>query len=253
MMKPIAILIAITASMLTVTATITAQEVESHDITETEQNSGMEFSMYADLVSQYVWRGRQLHPEANIQPGLNLVYKNLSLGVWTSSALASPFTEADFVISYSFPAFTVSLTDYYAVNQSYFRTKEFFNYSNKVHNPTNHAIEISIVTNGLAGIPLNITAATFFYGNDKDDSGKNFYSSYLEAAYFQQLKNYVLSYFLGGTLNEGFYAAKASVTNLGVRLKKEVKINPAQDFSFSSGLVFNPDRGEIYFIFGLGI
>lgn len=240
-------------SSLLVMSNLKAQETSPVIPSGNKAEPGIQFDLYADFVSQYVWRGLQLHPEVNIQPGLIMSHKNLSLGVWTSAALASPFTEADLSLSYAFPAFTVSITDYYAVNHSFIIPKEYFNYSNRTESLTDHAFEISVVTNDIAGIPLNITAATFFYGNDKDESGKNLYSSYLEAAYKHEWQDYDLALFIGGSVIEGYYAEKAAVTNVGGSLKKEVGLNHSCKIVLSSGLVYNPNRDKLFFIFGFGI
>ena len=63
--------------------------------------SNWDNSVYADLVSRYVWRGSDFGNSPAIQPGLDISYKNFTVGAWGSASLASlNLQEADLFASY---------------------------------------------------------------------------------------------------------------------------------------------------------
>ena len=75
---------------------------------------GVEASIGADVVSQYIWRGQNLG-NAAIQPTVGLSYKGLSLSAWGSTGIteASDTKEFDLTLSYATEGFHVGVTDYW--------------------------------------------------------------------------------------------------------------------------------------------
>ena len=65
--------------------------------------------VYVAGVTKYLWRGQILNRKATLQPGLDLNYKKLSIGLWASFNVADSFEspskeefgEADMTISFS--------------------------------------------------------------------------------------------------------------------------------------------------------
>jgi len=78
-----------------------------------------EFSVNADIVSSYVWRGVQ-YSGASIQPTLQFSTGGFSIGSWGSAGFDG-FLEMDLYAKYAFDfGLTVGLTDYYYPGTDYF-------------------------------------------------------------------------------------------------------------------------------------
>jgi hypothetical protein len=65
-------------------------------------------SVYMAGVTKYLWRGQELYRKGALQPGLDLTYKKLSLGIWGSFNLGDnvqskrqAYGEADFTLGLS--------------------------------------------------------------------------------------------------------------------------------------------------------
>ncbi len=71
------------------------------------------FSVGADLVSSYVWRGTNFGGPA-VQPGISYSQGGLTLGAWGSWGLDNSVREADLFISYEFGfGLSLGLSDYH--------------------------------------------------------------------------------------------------------------------------------------------
>lgn len=128
-----------------------------------------------DIVSKYVWRGVDQGMGASFQPALGLAYKGFSLGAWGSA----PFTnvglyEFDLAVEYSVGGFSIGITDYYWKGSD----ESFFNYY-----ADNHLFEGNLAFSFGEKFPLTLSWNTFFAGDDRDENGKQQFSTYIEAAY----------------------------------------------------------------------
>jgi hypothetical protein len=212
---------------------------------------GPSFSFNADLVSRYIWRGLPLSLNANIQPYASVTYKNLTLGAWGSYALSNPYAEADLYLSYNMGAFTFTISDYYNEDETDMSFSNYFQYNDRDTIITPHSIEGQVTFNGTDNFPLSLTVATFFYGNDRNENNKNYYSTYLELRYQHTLGENTLSYFLGGTVAKGYYADKAAVVNMGFKATRDLVISEKTSLPVSAAFILNPDAKDIFFVFGL--
>jgi hypothetical protein len=71
------------------------------------------FSVGADIYSNYIWRGTKFGQGPAFQPAVKFVTSGLTIGVWGSFD-ASGYTETDPYISYSLPfGLSLGVTDYY--------------------------------------------------------------------------------------------------------------------------------------------
>ncbi|MDR2621026.1 MAG: hypothetical protein LBC48_00415, partial [Dysgonamonadaceae bacterium] len=64
------------------------------------QESGLNFSVGADLVSSYVWRGAY-QTKTSFQPAASLSISNFSLSAWASTEIIGSQKEVDFTAGYS--------------------------------------------------------------------------------------------------------------------------------------------------------
>jgi hypothetical protein len=211
-----------------------------------------EFSVGADVVSSYVWRGA-IGAGASVQPAATLSVGGFSIGAWGSVDLASAGTkEVDFTVGYEVSGVSLAVTDYWWNGED---TYKYFDYS--THNDLGHIFEATIgYTLPVEKFPLSLTWNTFFTGFDyytaKDDgSAGRSYSTYIEAAYPFAIKAVNLEAALGFTPWEGYYAPKASVVNLSLKATKEIKITDSFSLPVFGQVITNPRSEDIFFVFGV--
>jgi len=79
------------------------------------------FSVGADIVSSYVWRGTKYSGPA-IQPSVEYSISGLTIGTWGSFGFNDQVAEADLYASYGFDfGLSLGLTDYYYQGNKYFQ------------------------------------------------------------------------------------------------------------------------------------
>ncbi len=220
-------------------------------VVEEDTVPSLSFSLNADIVSRYIWRGLPLSQNPNIQPYASMTYRNVTFGAWGSYAISEPYAEVDLFLSWDVGAFTLTLNDYYNEDETDMSVNNYFQFSDRDTIVTPHSLEGQITFNGTDGFPLSLTLATFFYGNDRNEDNKNYFSTYLELGYEHSIGENTLSWFLGGTVNEGFYADKAAVVNMGVTASRELKFSESFTMPVSASLILNPDAKDIFFVFSL--
>lgn len=215
-----------------------------------QEESTQSLEVGSDFVSSYVWRGLLYNGSPNIQPGMyySAFSGKFTIGAWGSFSMADPYREVDLYTSLNLGKFTLAVWDYYTV--PLLGPAKYFEYGK---DETNHAIEGSVVFNGFEKFPLKLTLGTFFYGNDRDLEGKNYYSTYLEAAYPFTIGKQSLNVFAGGTPSEGLYASKAAIMNFGVSLSRNINITDKFNIPVTGSLSFNPNSEEVFFVISFNL
>jgi hypothetical protein len=224
-----------------------AQEPE---VTSENESTGQNFALSADLVSSYVWRGQALSNYPNIQPAFSYTTNNgmFTLGSFSSYSFSDFYGEVDLYASLNLGMFTFEAWDYFQMNDTI--PNRFFDYSGDT---TMHALEGSVIFNGPESFPIKATLATFLYGNDKDENGDNYYSTYFELAYPFKWKKNNLSVFIGATPNAGLYASDFAINNIGITNEREIKINDHFSIPISGSLIVNPDLQNIYLVLTISL
>jgi hypothetical protein len=141
-----------------------------------EEKAKPEFSVGADLVSSYVWRG-VYQSGASLQPAVGLEYCGFSIGAWGSTTLdASDFKELDLSLGYSVAGFSVGVTDYFWAGES---TPFFSGYK------SSHLLEATLGYDfgEKTDFPLWLSWSTFLAGDLDVVEDKRKYSTYIEAGY----------------------------------------------------------------------
>ena len=107
------------------------------NINAQEEENSSPFSLGADLVSSYLWRGTKFGTGPAIQPYVELGLGNFAVGAWGSYCFTTNESpEADLYLSYGFDfGLSIGLTDYY------FPGTEYFDYSTATGA---HAFEINL-------------------------------------------------------------------------------------------------------------
>jgi len=226
-------------------ANVAAEELEKDSVAQ--EGKRVELNAGTDIVSQFIWRGMNLGSAA-FQPSLGISWKGLSLSVWGNIGFArwEDAKEIDLILNYTFKGFSVGVTDYWT-NEA---DPRYFYYKN---GGTGHVFEASL---GYDFGFLRASWQTIFAGNDGQNmSGNRAYSSYLEiAAPFKWLTcdweatlgvvPYATSYYE----TEGF-----RVTNISLRVAREVPITRKFGLPLFVQLVGNPNSKHLYFVGGLSL
>ncbi|HEX3010233.1 MAG TPA: hypothetical protein VHO90_21735 [Bacteroidales bacterium] len=211
------------------------------------QNSS--FSLNADLVSRYVWRGQLYSAAPNIQPYASFTKGQFTVGTWGSYAIGENYSEVDFYVSWQYKNFGLSLNDYCTLSEvpgesDYFNLKD---------TSTLHSVEAVATFQISENFPLTLTAAAFFYGADRDDSGDKYYSSYFELSYPLSTREYEFNFFMGATPSEGLYGDKAGFVNVGLSAQKSIKMSDSFQLPAKVQLAANPLAKSMYIVFSLTI
>lgn len=243
------------------------------------------WSVSADFVSRYVWRGVNLGGASpSIQPGVEYGFgsdhHSFAIGAWGAYSVSGSQTgqEADLYLSYTLKEmFSLTFTDYFFPDETSARNK-YFNYNmdwDKINSgeeaQTGHVVEAAISFNGTDKIPVSIMFAMNIWGADsrkyKEEAGvmipedKIVMSKYLEFGYLTDVKGVSVNVFAGMALDNpniakgeptGFYGQKsAGVINLGFTLSKEIKITDNYSLPVFGSLITNPEAENLFMVFGI--
>lgn len=231
------------------------------------QDGGLNFSVGADVVSSYVWRGAY-QEKASFQPAASLSVGNFSLSAWASTAIMGSHKEVDFTAGYSIGGLSLAITDYWWSGERFGR-EDGDQYSNKYlkyGDGTAHYFEGSLgYTLPVKSFPLSLSVNTMFAGADKKseyeemkegEEDKNNFSTYIEASLPFTIKDVNLSASVGATTGKGLYAPEASgasVVNIGLKAGKEIKITDSFSLPVFGQIILNPHQEDIFFVFGFSL
>lgn len=221
-----------------------------------------EFSVGADLVSSYLWRGSYLSG-TSIQPEIAFEKGGFSVSAWGSTDIAGfGYKEVDLFIGYSFGNFYVGLSDLWSPMDG----EGSFNYFDFRKDHTQHILEGNLGYT-FGSFPLSLSWNTMLAGFDKyaDDNEKlkKAYSTYIEAIYSFDFKSISFDAGIGASpwnkggeesmylldyphATEGF-----AVVNLSLTATREIKITDNYSFSVFGQLAFNPAKDDAFFVFGI--
>ncbi len=216
----------------------------------------------ADLKSRYIWRGINLGGHtASIQPYISCNFaKGWNAGIWGAYSFGEqPNQEVDTYISYTAPGKKINLiiTDYFFPDYS-LRNNHYLDFSDD----SGHVFELTVTLSPFNDLPLSLAIATNFYGADKkvdsegNPTGRQSYSTYIQADYSSTLATVDLNFFLGGVIaNVGKYYGDEinAFINMGVTASKAISITERLSLPIDTSLIFNPSQENIFLIFGLSI
>lgn len=252
---------------------------------ESEEQQDSPFSVGADFVSRYVWRGVNLGGSSpSIQPYLDYTIgsenHSVSIGAWGAYSVSGATTgqEADLYLSYTFKDMvSLTVTDYFFPDETVGRN-QYFNYNmdwDKIDNgdkdQTGHVVELALSFNGTENIPVSLMFAMNIWGADSrkyiDVNGvmtpqdQIVMSKYLELGYSAEIKGVALDVFTGFTFHNpeinkgepaGFYGQEsAGMINLGMTLSKEIQVTENYSLPIFGSLITNPEAENIFLVFGI--
>lgn len=210
-----------------------------------EEEKTSPFSLGADVVSSYVWRGSKIGTGPNIQPWLKFSTGGFTLGAWgsTSFHFDTDVAEMDLYTSYAFGfGLTVGLTDYYYQSTPYFQYQGY---------TASHAFEINA-----AYTIKSFSVAANYIINDASNGGPankpGGGDMYFEANY--AFKNFGV--FLGA--GNGWHTTYKdngddvfAVCNIGIKAAKELKITDKFSLPITGALSLNPDKEQLNLVVGI--
>ena len=219
---------------------------------DVDVDNNSSFSVSADFVSRYIWRGMVSSPTPNIQSEIYYTYKNFSIGAWGSADVLGTAKEIDIIMSYSVKGFSITVSDLY-----WNTDKRYFNFGNQT---TGHYLEVGLNYQN-EKFPLNIYAGTMVYGEDKKmlydvletDMKKQNYSTYYELSYPFSIKQSELNVFVGGTPFTGIYGKDFAVVYAGMTATKDIEITDKFSLSIFATFAANPQTEDFFTIFGISI
>ncbi|MFN8259124.1 MAG: hypothetical protein U0W24_25770 [Bacteroidales bacterium] len=207
---------------------ILAQEETNNEESESP------FTVTADIVSNYIWRGSKLSPGPSIQPTLDFTKGGFSIGAWGSADFASGYAEVDPYLTYAFP-FGLALT----INDYYNSDLDFSNFSDTLGS---HAVELSAAFE-IKGFSLGAN----YIVNEAGGIGSEGGDMYFEAGY--TFKNF--NVFAGA--GNGWYTTDSEFKfcNIGLGATKELTITDKFKLPLFGQVIYNPDQKLFYLVFGL--
>lgn len=208
------------------------------------------FSLGADVVTRYVWRGVDFGESMSVQPALEFSAGALTVGSWASysiSASGAYANEHDLYASVALGPITVGITDYHFPapgNDSL--GLDFFNYEDG----GSHFLELNVGAGGTENFPLSISANIFFH-NDDDNS------VYIQLDYPFTVEDVDLGVTVAFVPQESaFYGTSAfGFVNLGLSASRALKITDSFSLPVSVSYIVNPtpDAARSFLVFGVSL
>jgi hypothetical protein len=242
--------------------------------TEIKVSSTAAFTVGADLVSRYIWRGSDYGNAPAIQPAVAFSVSGFEAGFWGSYGLGQyskqindstianmgHYTEFDMYVSYTWKGITLMAYDYFFPNPlNPNNGNKFYNFKN---NTTGHTVEISLAWAGTEKFPLQLFAGTLVYGADKgkDSTGvygtgsDNNFSTYFEAAYQFNVKGIGVKPFAGAIpFGAAWYGPYGGVINAGLTVSKSIVISKDYSLQVFGSVITNPQAESVFLVFGISL
>jgi hypothetical protein len=206
------------------------------------------FSVGADLVSSYVWRGVNQDLTAtkqspNIQPYVSYAIGGLTVGAWGSTSLTGTIKEFDLYATYAITdKIAVTLTDY---NWNFSDSVSYFKYAGA----TGHVYEVTLAYAGTESLPLSASINTIIGGLDKNSSSKQAYSSYLELGY--QLNDAAKLIVGGSLIDDTQIYGGAGVTNVSLKVTKSIELSDKFSLPVYGIAGFNTVANDAFLVLGI--
>ncbi len=224
--------IIITLALLAATVSISAQE---------KKESKFSVDAGADVVSSCVWRG-MYQTGVSIQPALSLSAYGVTLGAWGSTDVSALAKELEFYVSYEVGRFSATLTDYWWMGEgaSFFKERE------------GHLFEASLEYIFSEKFPLSLGVNTMFLGDiDKDEDGKQCFSTYISVSYPFSIKKVECEVGIGISPVKGLYSDKFHIAAITAKATKELQFSDKFALPVFAELILSPARDNAYLVFGL--
>ena len=212
---------------------------------------GQGFSLGADFVSRYVWRGTDFGEAASIQPALSYAASGFEVGTWASYAIdpdAAVVNEHDVWIGYTIEtssagSISFGVTDYYFPAPG---GVGFFEFDGDGEGA--HWLEPYAAYTLPGSVPLTLYGAAFLH-NDPDRS------LYLQASLPVKIDGVEVGLTAGavGARSDLYGTDGFSFVNLALSVSKPVIITDQFALPISVAYILNPEAERSYLVFGISL
>jgi hypothetical protein len=201
--------------------------------TVAQEQQESNFSVNADVYSNYIWRGSKLGTGPAFQPSVKFSGGGLTVGVWGSFD-ANGYSEADPYISYSFPfGLSLGLTDYYLPGLSFFETSK---------ETGSHAFEFNAgFTKGRISLGAN------YIFNEAGGIASAGGDKYFQIGYSFSNVSLIAGAGDGWHTSDGEF----NLSNLGIGASKILQITEKFALPLTGQIILNPDKEVFYVVAGI--
>lgn len=200
------------------------------------------------LLSRHIWRGNQLGDAIAVEPSVTISGGRFSFNLWAARTTNNSYSEIDLIPSYQFNHFSLTISDYYNPVPG-----EINQYLNFQEGKNRHSVELNIDNYSIDKQRFKWMAGTFILGDKNEETGKPFYSTYLEFKYPFTIFGIETEPFAGLTPFKGYYADKFAIINTGISFSKEIDMKLPFTFPLSLSFISNPYSKQSFVIFAGGI
>ncbi|MGE4587736.1 MAG: hypothetical protein AB7D05_10385 [Mangrovibacterium sp.] len=197
----------------------------------------------ADFVSNYIWRGLKFGSGPAVQPTVEFGTGGFAIGAWgnynfTDDEVEGDAAETDLYASYSFglgesSALSLSFTDYY-----------FPNSDSRYFKAASHSFEPGI---GLEISKFSLSAA--YMMSNQTGENEDVEDFYIQAGY--TIGNVDL--FVGGGDGQYSLSGDFNISNFGVSTSRDIKISDTFTLPLFGSAIWNPNAEQFYLVVGFSL
>jgi hypothetical protein len=200
------------------------------------------------FLSRHVWRGEKLGTSVSIEPSVTASAGRFNFNIWAAITPDNSYSEIDLIPSYQFDPFELSLLDYYnpvvGEKNGYL---DFDKASNR------HSVEVTLDNYEVEKYRLKWMAGTFILGDKNDDTGRPYYSTYVEFSYPFTLWTIDMEPSAGFTPYKGYYADHFAFVSTSLSFGKEINLNDNLTIPLTLSFIHNPYTSNTFVTFATGI
>lgn len=198
--------------------------------------------------SRHIWRGSKLGAAPAIEPSITFSANRLSFNLWAAATPDNSYSEIDLVPSFQFNHFQATLFDYY--NPVAGEENQFLKFGK---DKNRHSIELAFDNFSIEKRRLKWMIGTFLLGDQNQETGKQYYSTYIEFRYPIAFLKIKVEPFAGMTPFSGYYADRFAIINTGIGINKSFKLSSRLSIPINMLLISNPYQNNYFLIFSSGI
>lgn len=200
------------------------------------------------FLSRHIWRGERLGTALSIEPSVTATAGRFSFNVWAAFTPDNSYTEIDLIPSYQFDYFELSLLDYY--NPVVGEKNQYLKFDKQSNR---HSVEVTLDNYEVEKHRFKWMVATFILGDQNEETGNPYYSTYVELSYPFTLLTIDMEPSCGFTPARGYYADQLDVVSTAFSLGKEIEFNAPFTIPLTLSFIHNPSTSNSFVTFAAGI
>lgn len=198
--------------------------------------------------SRHIWRGSKLGTAQAIEPSVTFSANRFSFNFWAAATPNNSYSEIDLIPSFQFDHFQITLFDYY--NPIPGAENQFLSFG---EDKNRHSIELAFDNFSTEIHRFKWMIGTFLLGDQNQETGKPYYSTYIEFRYPINFFEIEIEPFIGMTPFNGYYADRFAIINTGISIGKSIKLSSRLSIPIKMMLISNPYQNQYFLVFSSGI